>query len=200
MERITLSRTAEHILVFLLHHLGKEYSIREIAISIGQDYKIVFTTMQHLKDIGLVHIRKVSNLNQCSVHLIKDNSSTYAFLSEHHGHHMTPHNILIAIKEIIQAVPNPYFTLLLFGSYAKGTARPRSDIDLLVILPDKREESTILSLIKRAATLNNLPLSPIILTAQEFQSGLKEPSVSQEAYHNHLIIYGGEAFHGLISS
>lgn len=195
----TLSKTGENIMAFLLNNLGKDFSIREVAKAVGQDYKIVFTTVQHLKKERLVAIKRVSNINLCSAPLSKDNAAIFAYVSERQASKALPMKIASALREAVQGIANPFYALLVFGSYAKGTAKPTSDVDLLVIIHDKDQDVEFRSAIKKSATLNNLVLNPVVLTLREFQAGLKEPSLSKEAYEKHLIIYGGEIFYNLIS-
>ena len=139
MYLITLSQTSENILTFLLNNLSKEYSILEIAKSIKQDYKIVYTTVQTLKKADLIKMKKVSNINQCSIGLTKDNLAIFAYLSERASQAALPKKIIRTLQEAIQDITNPFYSLIVFGSYAKGTARHTSDVDLLVISPDKKE-------------------------------------------------------------
>ncbi len=47
-------------------------------------------------------------------------------------------NILSRIKDAL-AVYEPNAKAILYGSYARGDARPDSDIDLLILLPDSYE-------------------------------------------------------------
>ncbi len=196
----TLSKTGENIIAFLLNNLGKDYSIREVAKAVDQDYKIVFTTVQHLKAEQLVVVKRVSNINSCSAQLSKENAAMFAYVSERQASKALPKKIANALHEVVQCIANPFYTLLVFGSYAKGTAKHSSDVDVLVIIHDKDQDVEFRSAIKKSATLNNLPLNPVILTLQEFQAGLKESSVSKEAYGKHLVIYGGEMFYNLIST
>lgn len=199
MYHSTLSLTGERVLSFLLRHLGKEYSIREIANGINQDYKIVFTTVRHLEDEKLLTIHRVSNINRCSATLAKINAPVFAYISERFTQTTLPKRIATALQEVVQSIKNPCYTMLVFGSYAKRSAKPISDVDILVIIPEKSYESEILAAIKKSAALNNLTLNPILLTQKEFLAGLQERSVSAEAYENHLVIYGGEMFYSLIS-
>lgn len=62
----------------------------------------------------------------------------------------------------------------LFGSYAKGTARPDSDIDLALIF-DKLDESGVFDeafrIFHEAQTLNP-DIEPVCFRTDEFESGL----------------------------
>ncbi|HLC84734.1 MAG TPA: nucleotidyltransferase domain-containing protein [Candidatus Nanoarchaeia archaeon] len=196
----TLSKTAENILAFLLNNLDKDYSIREIAKELGQDYKIVFTTIKQIASDGIITMKRVSNINRCQALVTKENAALLAYISQRKAQKTLPKKISQALKEAVQGITNPFYTLLIFGSHAKGSARPSSDIDILAIVQEKGQEQEIRSAIKRSATLNNLQINPVILTIEEFQAGRKEPSVSKEAYEKHLIIHGGESFYLLIAA
>lgn len=198
MYQNTLSQTAENILSFLLKHLEEEFSIREIAQAIKQDYKIVFTTIQSLSGSGQIKMDRVSNINRGSIVVHRDHASLFSWVSIRQQRRCLPDKVRRALDGLLMDLPDPFCSVLVFGSYAKGSAKPASDLDLLVIVADKRFEPGILAAVKKASTLSNIHIQPVIFSTKEFLEGLKEPSVAQEAYQNHLIIYGGEVFYTLI--
>jgi len=195
----TLSITGENILAFLLNNLDKDYSIREIAKAIRQDYKIVYTTIQKLKEQKIITIKRVSNINRCTPNLNHENAQLFSFISQRYSNKKLPKTIMTALKEITQSTKNPFYTLLVFGSYAKGTSTPKSDIDILFITPDRKQEPQILAAVNKSATLNNLKINPVILTTEEFKNALQEPSVATEAYKKHLVVHGGEQFYEMVT-
>ena len=194
----TLSVTGENIMAFLLNNLGKEYSVRELAKAVKQDYKIVFTTVQVLKEKSVITVKRVSNINQCSASLSQDNASLFSYISQRHTMKKLSKTITTALTDVVTSNKNSLYVLLVFGSYAKGNATPKSDLDLLFIVSDRTQEPQIMAAIKKASTLNNLKISPVILTMEEFKSALKEPSVAQEAYQAHFVVHGGEPFYEMI--
>jgi predicted nucleotidyltransferase len=66
--------------------------------------------------------------------------------------------------------------IILFGSYAKGTARPDSDIDLFVIMKSKDELETnhrrIMN-VSAAAKIPYLPMDVIVRTPPEVETRLE---------------------------
>ncbi|MBI4141035.1 nucleotidyltransferase domain-containing protein [Candidatus Woesearchaeota archaeon] len=196
----TLSITGENILAFVLNNLEQDYSIREIAQAIKQDYKIVFTTVQKLKEQKVITIKRVSNINRCTPNLNHENAQLFSFISQRHTAKKLSKTIRTALQDIITSIKNPFYTLLVFGSYAKGTSTPKSDIDVLFITSDKNIEPQINASVKKSATLNNLQINHIILTREEFKNALKEPSVATEAYKTHFIIHGGEQFYEMTTN
>jgi len=195
----TLSLTAENVLALLLNNLEKAYSIREIAQAVGQDYKIVFTTVHGLAKARLVDLKRVSNINQCKPYLAKENAALFGFISKRFAARRLSKTVWNALQDTIMSIKNPFYVFLVFGSYAKVTARASSDVDVLFIIADRNQEDEISAAVRKAATLNNLKISPVILTQDEFTKGLGEESIARETYKKHLIINGGEIFYTLIS-
>jgi predicted nucleotidyltransferase len=199
MYQDTLSLTAENVLGFLTGELENEFSIREIAKSIGQDYKIVFNTMIQLKKRELVHVRRVSNINRCSALLSPENAAVYGFVAERCSAKKLAMQLYSALREIPAATANPFYSMLVFGSYAKGTARKGSDIDVMFVTACKDQETEIEAAVNRTETLNAIKVHPVVLTAKEFKKGIVDESVAREAIRKHLIIAGGEQFFALIA-
>jgi len=195
-----LSETAERILGFLLNNLESQYSIREIAKAVGQDYRIVFSTVKTLVKEKILTIKRVSNINQCSVSLLKEHAALFSYVSERFSNRKLPKRVWQALQDVVASFESPAYALLLFGSHAKETATARSDLDLLFIVAQKEQERQIDAASRKAATLNNIRIHPIVLTIEEFKSGLRQESVSSEAYKKHFVVKGGEMFYTLIGN
>ena len=200
MYQNTLSITGENILGFMLNNVDKDHSIRELAKAIKQDYKIVFTTVKKIQEQNIITIKRVSNINRCTANLNHKNAALFSFISQRYAMKKLPKNITNALQDIITSTKNPFYSLLVFGSYAKGTATPKSDLDLLFIISDRNREPQINAAVKKSATLNNLQIHHILLTTEEFKSALKEPSVATETYKKNYLIHGGELFYEMISN
>ncbi len=194
----TLTLTEENILSFLLENLNEEYSIREIAKTIKQDYKIVFTSIQKLKGKNLIMVKRISNINSCTLNLDEENALLFSYISQKNSIKKLPKGVISIVQDITTSTKDPFYTLLIFGSYAKKTATQKSDLDLLFIISNRNQESDVMAAIKKASTFNNIKISPVILNIEEFRAGLKELSVAQEAYKKHFVIHGGEQFYEII--
>lgn len=83
--------------------------------------------------------------------------------------------------------------IILFGSWARGDARPDSDIDLLIVMPEienKRQTA-----IKALRALRDLPVSKdiIVTTSQEIQArGDEIGLVLRPALREGIVIYARE--------
>lgn len=106
---------------------------REIAKAVGLSHVKCHTALKELALHGLVSLRRVgrSNLYQLEKenHLVK---RLLKPLFDNEGHLLTD-----LAKAILKDLPFRPRSLAVFGSIAKRTARPDSDIDLLVIIPNQ---------------------------------------------------------------
>jgi predicted nucleotidyltransferase len=111
------------------------------------------------------------------------------------------------LRELKDRLPErTNFNLLsavLFGSYAKGDAIPKSDLDLFFIIPLKDQyreliESETLSLSRRY----RININPVLAEPVEFVKMIraKEPNLAHEIIRNKIILYGREKFWELVSA
>src|SRR3989338_8564078 len=62
--------------------------------------------------------------------------------------------ISLLVKDVEESLSDLFYILLLFGSYAKGNPKNDSDIDLLFIIPTKKESDIYMEKIKKALRLH----------------------------------------------
>ncbi len=57
--------------------------------------------------------------------------------------------------------------LYLYGSYSKGTARPESDIDVAVVVPQTDDRWTMYARLWRATRKVNTLIEPVLIESQD---------------------------------
>lgn len=77
------------------------------------------------------------------------------------------------IKQQLQHV-SPDAIVILYGSEARGSSRPDSDIDLLILI-DKvqipmEEEKKIIGVLSRLSLINGIDINPIILPKNQWEN------------------------------
>jgi predicted nucleotidyltransferase len=84
----------------------------------------------------------------------------------------------------------------LFGSRARGQARPDSDFDLLVVLPDGRDlESYSHEAVARPVVACGLPYDIVPASWSEIMEGMRQPgSLAREAIEGGRLIYKRRKF------
>lgn len=77
------------------------------------------------------------------------------------------------IREMVRRIAAQFYPdkIILFGSHARGDARPDSDVDLLVVMPvegSKRQKATEIDM---ALADRMVPLDLIVVTPEDFERG-----------------------------
>jgi len=95
------------------------------------------------------------------------------------------------VNRISKILPNA--KVYLFGSYAAGTQRKDSDIDLCVVAPkyDERRMQVLYSIRTAIRGATKLPVDILAFTDEEFESKLKSRSTIQYTIANEGVLLSG---------
>ncbi len=193
-----VTKTQEQILQLLLSRPEERLSIRGIARLLGKSYTLTYNNVQGLVKHGFVEKQSIP---PAQVIQLKESIPTNVlvdierktadiFLEKHPW-------IKLYLKDVLNTAP-PFFIMLVFGSYAKGTQTKDSDLDLLVIVPTKKD---IPVMEKSAQQYTKVKKGIIVVDTQNFTEMIKNPeklSVGIEAKKHHILIYGTEQYHQLL--
>ena len=157
------------ILRFLVNSRA-ELSGREISRQVGLSHPQCHKTLKELSLQGIVSFRKIGR------------SLVYKLNDEHY----IVTNLLFPLfkqeklllrhlaKKLTDALKTPITSVILFGSIAKGTEKPDSDIDLIVITPDKKSYKKARSNLREAEVSTTRKfgnrVSTMLLTASDFRN------------------------------
>jgi predicted nucleotidyltransferase len=191
-----LPKTSVEILAFLSSRLRDKFTVRQIAKGIGHDYKITHEMTMRLARQNLIIAEKRRPVTSCAVSL-KGNAMLLAYVeairaSRYFARHR---DITILVNNVLERIASPFFMMMLFGSHVKGAASKRSDVDILIVIPDKVRENEISSAVASAERISPIGIHDVTLTADEFVGLLKEkkPNVAWEALDSRIVFYGAEA-------
>jgi predicted nucleotidyltransferase len=101
-------------------------------------------------------------------------------------------NQLNVIKNLIVETI-PVEQIYLFGSYAYGTPRTESDLDLYVVMKDDAPYTQLeaMGLISRAIHGHkSMPTDILVIKKSRFQYRLTAPTLEQEVAEKGIVIYG----------
>lgn len=103
------------------------------------------------------------------------------------------------IDEIFKMVNTAYFTLIIAGSYAKGTQTKTSDLDAVVITND--DTKSILNTLRNKGGLLIPEVHPYVFTEKEFMDMLlaKEENYAKFIFKDRLIFFGAENYYLIIN-
>lgn len=157
------------------------------------------TALANFEKESLIFISRKKGFNLISLNLDSEKIFTYFSLID--LERLNP-EILDILKEIKMAIleRTSFFSLIVFGSYAKNKSNKSSDLDIAIILGDKNIEGLIkpeINSIKRK--------SLIVLDIHYFSKkdllemvSSKKQNIGKEIVENNLVFYGGEFFYNLI--
>ena len=191
-----LTKTEIKVMELFVSRILDSFSIREVSRLIKKDLKIVHTSVKMLIEKEfIIKEKKGLRLNY------KSNISDLSYIENIRKEDFFNKNSLIKIHidNFIAKSKNNFFVLLVFGSYAAKKNDKKSDIDLLVIIPEyddgfERELNASLS-------VSNKKFHTNIVDADGFKEMLlkrDEMNVANETLNNHLLLYGSELYYRLL--
>jgi hypothetical protein len=190
-----LPRTSVEILLFLSSRLRERFTVRQIASGIGKDYRITYEMTMRLARQRYIVAEKRRPVTYCKPNLTS-NSSLFAYIEGiHASRFLAKHRDLsVLVGDILQKITCPFIIMILFGSYVKGRVSKRSDLDVLLVIPDKKMENDASSAIGSVARISPIGMHAVILTSEEFLGLLKQekPNAAWEAVDNRVVPYGAE--------
>lgn len=186
------------------------YSIRNLAQKLNMAYSYVYGQVNTLAQKGVLKKKKLGAAIYCSLNY--GNDDLLKWLIEIEGDSFEEFlkiekKLSKPLRELRDRLPErTNFNLLsaiLFGSYAKGNATPKSDLDLFFIVSSKNHyreliESESISLSRRY----RININPVMAEPMEFVKMIraKEPNLAHEIIRNKIILYGREKFWELVSA
>ena len=190
MEKI--HNTKDKILKLLLSHKKEEFTIRAISKNVAIDYKTVYFIVKDLIQNNVIQAKKAGQTILCSINQKQFNADIFrAELLR--KEELLQNKNFYALYNYFKDLKEPFFILLLFGSYASGKPRKKSDIDLMLIVNDEKVKTQV----KYIASLIPLDIHLVDFTSEEFLAMLKttEFIVGKEAFYNNIILLGIEDYY-----
>ena len=196
MQLEPLSITSVEILTYLSSRLRESFTVRQIASGIGKDYKITHVMTMRLAEQKYIIAEKRKPATYCKLNL-KDTATLLGYIEGiRASRFLAKHrDIQIIVNRLREKIALPFFTMIIYGSNVKGTASKRSDLDVLFVIPDKGQESQIVSGVGSVERISPIGLHDVTLISDEFVNLLKErrPNVAWEALDNRIVPYGAES-------
>lgn len=198
--------TALKIVSLLRKYLDRGFTILEISKRLKIGYRPAYIHISEMTKEGIISAIKIGMARYCTLNienprcrqllaevdllrketLFKENQKLKAILE----------SLIVRLSETLASEMH---SIILFGSYAKGTATKSSDIDLLFIVANMKDKP-VRENIERECTgyeySHNAKISPMITDVTEFKKMLKvkELSVGKETREHGIPLYGSEIF------
>lgn len=182
------------ILKLLINNQEEILSIRKIALLRKINYKSAYNALKFLGKEGIADLKKAGNTTLCS---FNGKFNELVFKAEYlRRKDLFAKKDFLVIYNSLAELKFP-FIMLLFGSYAKGTAAKHSDIDFLLISDEEN--------IKKVENEINLLPYNIHITSVKYENFIRmarsrEFSAVSEAIKKNIILVGIEEYYRLLKN
>lgn len=192
------TKTQLRVLAHLLDNTDRLEGIRELARETRTAYCLANRTVHRLESQGAVELRKAGSTKVITLSPQADPAMlAEAERHKREGFYSSHPGLRPVLQKIIAGQQSIFFVLLVFGSYAKGSQRKDSDLDLLAIVPDESGARQMEAAIRSAARTSPHTLHETVVTEAGHRKMLGERgmNVALEAKRRHIVIYGDEQYH-----
>ena len=200
MDSTIINGTQKSIIGYLLSNPEDPPTIRSISRSLKKSYPLTYNNIHKLEEYNIVEKRSVPPAQIVSITKSAPKELLIGVESRRKEDFINKYLwIKVMLNETLVNTELKYFTLLVFGSYAKVKETNKSDIDLLAIVPKREDISEIENAIRK--TYTKVRKNIIIVDTEDFKKMIKNQSefnVGNEAIKHHILLYGGEQFYELI--
>jgi predicted nucleotidyltransferase len=207
MRQITLLK----IIGLMRIKLDKGLTILEISKKLKIGYRPAYNHIIEMEKEGIIKIEKIGSAKQSKLDLSNPNArhllESLDILRKAEFYKENP-KIKAVIEDLISKLTEKFISeihsIVLFGSYAKGTSTKKSDIDLMFIVNDLKNKELRESIERESVGYQysyNIKISPIITNIEELKKMLKakELNVGKEVKEYGISLYGHEIFWRIVT-
>lgn len=196
--------TLEKILQLYSTDPKAEFTIRQISQELDIAYGHVYERINKFIQQGFFIVKKVGKANICTLNIRNTALSTkMADVSASECKDFLSKDSITAkfLNEFIDKVEKKTnfstYSIVLFGSFAKGTNHLKSDIDILILVSNKKEFDDIIH--QECGSLEmqyGKNINPVIVTPQMYLKMMQSPeeNIGKQVLKNKTILSGGEKY------
>ncbi len=195
-----LTNTQEEIIAFLLGHPGEQISIRGIAKRLKKSYTLVYNNLSKLEKKEIIIKNSVPPAQIVSLNEFTPIEILIGIELKRKKEFLKKYPWLqVMLNDVLSSTGNLFFILVVFGSYAKEKQTKNSDIDLLIIVQDKKNINEVDNAISRAYTRVKKGVNFVdVSDFKEMIKNTNELNIGNEAKKHHIILHGVEMYYKLI--
>jgi predicted nucleotidyltransferase len=185
LQKLFSSRVRVEILSTFLMNPEKERYVREVARITGEDYKNVSRELRNLEEIGLLSSRNEGNLRFFGL------NKGFVIYEELKSIFMKTKGAVGVLKEAMSRGREIDYAFI-YGSFAMGTERAESDIDVMVIGGISLED--VLALIRGPEETLSREINVSLYDLQEIQRRVKDsdPFIREVLGGSKIMLLGDE--------
>lgn len=187
------------IVDLLSRNRERKFTINEIAKSLKEYYSFVHRIVNKLFKDNVISKEKAGKSYLCSVNLENEKTIALIQLSEiekKNEFYNSNKELKVILEDFVKSAEsavNP-ISIVLFGSYVKGTATKESDVDIILI---SKTKAGIDKIAKEIYAKYGKEINAVLLTPGDFKKQ-KDKALIKEVIKDHCILYGVEKFVNLV--
>lgn len=198
-------QTLLKIMGLMRKSLDKGLTILELSKKLKIGYRPAYNHISEMEKEGIIKINKIGSAKQCSLNFSSPKArhllETVDIEKKEELYAGNPRLKIIEalISKLMEKFASEIHSIVLFGSYAKGTATKQSDIDILFIVCNIKDRRVRESIERESAGYqysHNIKISPLITDIEELKKMLnaKELNIGKEIREYGISLYGHEIF------
>ncbi len=168
-------------------------SIRELSKKLNKkSYQRVYDAVKKLENKRMLKLERMGKSDVVSLELNHQSIFYLSYLDEKETVEKIPnYEKLMNLKEISN------YLLIVTGSYAKGTATKKSDLDLVIVVPDGQKAYDIQKLVENLTLTFYPKVHLYVFNNKDFLEMLteKKENYGKEIYRNRLILKNAHVFY-----
>ena len=196
--------TENKILGYLLRNPMESKSMNKIALDTKLSYVTVYKLIPSLLRKRIISSEKKGKANFISINFEEASidSLSSAMLYEKNKFIAKHPALILLTKEIEESLAGNFYTLLLFGSYAKEKSVKDSDIDLFFIIPRRQDIEYYKERINKALKLHPRIKNDFkLVSAQDFIEMLNQKyTVGLSVFQHGIVLLGVEHYYSMVKS
>ncbi len=187
------------IVDLLARNTERKFTINEVAKSLGEYYSFVHRTVNKLISDNVIIKEKAGKSHLCSINLGAEKTVALMQLSEiekKNEFYSSNKELKLILEDFVKSTETrtSVISIVLFGSYTKGTVTKESDIDILLI---SKTKAGIDKITKEVYAKYGKEINVVLITSNDFKKQ-KDKALIKEVIKDHYILYGVEKFVNLM--
>lgn len=194
-----LNKAEVRMLKFMLSEM-LDFNVRELSKKTKINYRQAHEAAIILEKKGLISIKKHGKAKTCSISF--ENAGVLAYVENLRAYEFLKKKPIIRlVKKELESLKTSYYTLILFGSYAKGEESNRSDIDILFIIPESSDTNKFQKDVESITGRLKYDIHANITKESDFIELLRkrgELNIANEVFKSRIILSGAEQYYRLV--
>jgi len=177
----------------------KTYSMRQISKKIKGSYALTHQSIKSLLAKKIIKAEKIGNSLACQLNFSADPQLLAISSLIHAQNFLNKARFGFVIDEIKEKLNDFIYIMVLFGSYAKGTATKESDLDLLFIVQNEENLEMIRKKVKSVLSSTKIKIEFEAVTTKWLMQMFEEKNtVGREVLENSIVLHGAEQYYTLV--